>query len=873
MAIRKHITCTRASEIESACENVWVKMTQPNGKHLYLCAFYRPHVSDDTSTMELRKSLEQVPSTATIVIAGDLNVPDINWDSKLVHPGSCHANTQNEFLELLEDFNIDQMVTEPTRQDNILDLVLLNHPRLCSGVEITAGISDHEAVTCELDFRPRKKRLPAREISMYHKADWSSLGNHMQQCHNFIVENKEIMDANQLWNTFSDRLKDGIAKHVPTKKARTGNDKPWVTTKLRRLIKKRDRLFTRQKRNTNREVKEQYKEVKKVVQKEMRKAYWDYMESIVTPTTEAENAKCSKKFWSYIKRCGEDSSDIAQLSNNKGEIVRDATEKAEVLNTQFQSVFTPPSPPSLSSLCEGFMSPTDIPSMPRIEITTAGVDKLLTELKIHKAAGPDNIKPIVLKNLHLVIAPTLQVIFEKAYTTQQTPEEWRKAYVTPIYKKGKREDPANYRPVSLTCVVSKLMEHIIVSSLMRHMEGNSLIHDNQHGFRQRRSCETQLIDFIHKLSSSMHDGTQTDIVVMDFAKAFDTVPHTHLLLKLRRLGVDPTTTGWISSFLKGRRQRVVLDGVMSSEVPVVSGVPQGSVLGPILFLAYINDLPHGLSSDIRLFADDTVICREIKSDADGVALQEDLERLEAWSRKWLLKFHPNKCQVLRVTRARRSFVRPYKLFGADLQETTSIKYLGITISSDLRWNQQIDNARAKANKKLGFLRRNVRIGSTQLKSQLYSTVVRSGLEYGSTIWSPHEAKLINSLESVQRRAARWAVARYRRTDSVSRMLEELGWKTLEQRRFHDRLIMMFKIIHGLAYVPHNFLSQPSHTRHSRNTNKHTYALFHTRTNYFKYSFFPYTVSQWNALPVDILDAPTVEAFKARLQQAAATRTF
>ena len=415
----------------------------------------------------------------------------------------------------------------------------------------------------------------------------------------------------------------------------------------------------------------------------------------------------------------------------------------------------------------------------------------------------------------------------------------------------------------------------MVSSLMKHLEGNNLLHNNQHGFRQKRSCETQLLDFTHSLTSSMHLGVQTDVVVMDFAKAFDTVPHPHLMIKLRRLGVDETTIGWIESFLRDLSQRVVLEGVSSKEVPVLSGVPQGSVIGPVLFLAYINDLPNGLTSDIRLFADDTVLCREVKSISDAADLQADLHKLEEWSNKWLLRFHPDKCQVLRVSRGRRTITHHYTLFGTKLQDTESIKYLGVNITSDLRWNKQVDAVRSRANSKLGFLRRNVRVASTQLKSQLYSTVVRSGLEYASTVWCPHEAKLINGLESVQRRAARWAVNRYERKASVTQMLAELKWHTLEQRRIHSRLVMLFKIFHGLALVQHNSLSHAtnSSTRHSRNTNQYTYTPFQPRTNYFKYSFFPHTVSQWNSLPLNILEAPTVEVFKARLLQAAATRAI
>jgi len=509
--------------------------------------------------------------------------------------------------------------------------------------------------------------------------------------------------------------------------------------------------------------------------------------------------------------------------------------------------------------------------MPCIAFTTRGIDKLLCELNIHKAAGPDGIKPVVLKHLHLVIAPTLQQIFEKCYHTRQTPDDWKKANITPIFKKGNKDDPANYRPISLTCIVSKLMEHIVVSALMKHLEVNKLLHENQHGFRSNRSCDTQLIDFSHHLVSAMHDGIQTDVIALDFAKAFDTVPHAHLLFKMKHLGVDPTTCGWIASFLHGRTQQVLLDGEQSTEARVLSGVPQGSVIGPVLFLAYINDLPQGLSSDIRLFADDTIISRQIHCEQDAITLQEDLNKLEVWGKRWLMRFHPGKCQVLRVSRSRSKLNHQYTLLNTRLEGTDTIKYLGITLSSDMRWNHHIDNVKAKANSKLGFLRRNVRIASPRLKAQLYTTVVRSSMEYASAVWSPHEAKSTASLESVQRRAARWVLHRYERTASVTNMLVQLEWLTLAERRRISQLLMLYKICHGLVHVPHDFLSRTYTAQQTRNTHTFTFAPFQPRTNYFKYSFFPYAVSQWNGLAPTIVEAPNVDQFKARLQKAAAAQ--
>jgi len=868
LAVKKSINCERAHDAEADYESVWVRIPQPNGKLLYITSMYRPLASDVSTSVGLLQSLQKIPRSADIIIAGDLNYPDIDWECKSTRTGSANRLLHDQFIEILDDFAMEQLVEDPTRGENTLDLIVTNRPSLCTNVAVSPGISDHEAVTCTLDFRPSRKRLPDRKVQVFSKADWASLGVQMQKCHEHIITHADQLDANQMWCHFSEALQDGIQRHIPTKKARKPSDKPWMTSKVRRLIGKRDRLFAKQKRTTLRSDKQDYLDIKKAVQKECRQAYWAYMESIITPSAPEDTHKCSKRFWSYVKRCGQDTGGIAQLTDKAGKSKAAPLDKANLLNAQFQSVFTAPSPVPLSAMCEA-MVPSLAPAMPHIDFTSKGIDKLLCGLNVHKAAGPDGIKPIILKHLHLVIAPTLQMIFEKSYNSKQTPDDWKKAHITPIFKKGRKDDPANYRPISLTCIVSKLMEHIVVSALMKHLEGNGLLHSNQHGFRSQRSCDTQLVDFSHQLVSALHNGTQTDVIALDFAKAFDTVPHSHLLFKLERLGVDATTCGWIASFLHDRSQRVLLEGVKSSEVPVVSGVPQGSVIGPVLFLAYINDLAQGISSDVRLFADDTIISRPIHSEQDALALQEDLNKLEAWGRRWLMRFHPGKCQVLRVSRSRSKLQHPYSLLGTQLEGTDTINYLGITLSSDMRWTKHIDNVRAKANSKLGFLRRNVRIASPRLKSQLYSTVVRSSMEYASSVWSPHECKATDSLEMVQRRAARWVLHRYQRTASVTQMLSELSWLTLAERRRISRLLMLYKITHNLVYVPHAFLSRTASTQHTRFTNTHTFAPFQPRTNYYKYSFFPLAVSEWNSLPTSILDAPNVDLFKARLHQAAA----
>ena len=276
--------------------------------------------------------------------------------------------------------------------------------------------------------------------------------------------------------------------------------------------------------------------------------------------------------------------------------------------------------------------------------------KLLQALNISKAAGPDGIRPRVLKELSSELAPIFTLLFQASLHQQSIPDILKHANVTPIYKKGDKTNPSNYCPVSLTCISCKLLEHIICSSLMQHLTKHNILYPLQHGFCDKRSCESKLLEFVNDIAFNMQKGHQNDVVVMDFAKAFDKVAHNRLLYKLSSYGVKGNTLGWIGSFLSGRSQKVVLEGKSSSSAPVLSGVPQGSVLGPVLFLIYINDLPEYISnSTVRLFADDTLLYLTIHNSSDCTKLQDDLNNLQKWESDWQMSFHPEKCEVIHKT--------------------------------------------------------------------------------------------------------------------------------------------------------------------------------------------------------------------------------
>ena len=376
--------------------------------------------------------------------------------------------------------------------------------------------------------------------------------------------------------------------------------------------------------------------------------------------------------------------------------------------------------------------------------------------------------------------------------------------------------------------------------------------------------ETQLLEFVNDITDNLENHAQTDTLIMDFSKAFDKVSHSLLIHKLEHYGIKGKTNKWIEAFLEDRHQTVVVQGWESDRVSVDSGVPQGSVLGPTLFLYYINDIAEHLASTVRLFADDTIAYLAVKQADDCDILQSDLDKLSDWEHKWKMSFHPDKCQVLPITKKKHKIDFNYKLNGHSLERVTSAKYLGSTINDKLDWGEHINNICNKANKTLGFLRRNLNIGSTSVKATAYKSFVRPTVEYACTVWDPHQKSSILHLEKVQRRGARYVKNRFHNRSSVSSMLHDLEWVSLEARRREARLVMLYKIRSGLVAIdPSKHLKQP--TRMSRHMYPHTYQLPHTSTSYKLHSFFPKTIRDWNALPPVVAEASTLETFKTNLK--------
>ncbi|BHF77748.1 hypothetical protein SprV_0602085700 [Sparganum proliferum] len=318
-------------------------------------------------------------------------------------------------------------------------------------------------------------------------------------------------------------------------------------------------------------------------------------------------------------------------------------EKAEHLSRFFQSVSTRD-----VAVPDDHHNVDDVPTIDSVVLTKAIVQQELLKLKEAKSPGPDEIPTKLLKELATELAEPLCLLFQASLDEGRLPPEWKTAWISPIHKSGSRASANNYRPVSLTSICCKVMERFIKRELMRFLEQHRLLSNAQHRFRRGRSCLTNLLYCLEQWTRAIDEGNVVHVAYIDFKKAFDSVPHQRLLYKLSRIGVRGKLLKWIENFLIGRSQTVRLGGQQSAEVTVTSGVPQGSVLGPILFLTYIDACIHGLDCDIAMFADDIKLWTVIRNEDDEAKLQANLDRLEQWSGYRLLPFNVSKCNILRI---------------------------------------------------------------------------------------------------------------------------------------------------------------------------------------------------------------------------------
>jgi len=833
---------------------------------------YRSPSSKPENDLKLYQLINNlcVDNKHKLILVGDFNWPNIEW-----HSWSTANNLfpETKFLDTLRKNYLLQHIDKPTRirggdKPHVLDLVLTNEPFI-DNIEYLAplGKSDHSVLNIHCSAQVQK--ITTRGKYNYAKADYDSLRNSCQI-------NWEDMfspfrnDIENMWAYFKKVLYDRISQFIPKQKdfnaIRKDTWKRPLSSSLRELIARKNRLWTRYIETRDGTIYKKYKSIRNKVRNATRKLQIEEQRQVASQCK--DNPKI---FWKFINSKRKVHQHIGDLraEDSDGNVFTACTssEKAEVLGNFFASVFvseTDPVPPNIQprSCHSPFVDPV---------FSEQIIYEKLNNLKVAKSPGPDHIHPRVLYELRYELILPLKILFETSYKLNQLPSDWKTGHITAIFKKGNKCDPSNYRPISLTSIICKIMESIIRDHIMEFFFHNNYFSKSQYGFIKGRSTALQLLCIMDEWTNQLDIGTQVDAIYTDFAKAFDTVPHRRLLCKLKSYNINDTLLAWIQNFLCDRKQSICVDGEFSSWSEVLSGIPQGSILGPLLFLIYINDLPElctqqDTSTKIYLYADDAKIYKVIDQMSDQADLQAVVNTVKKWSDEWLLRLNIDKCKTVSYY-LKNPIATEYHIIHDNntykLEKPDSINDLGVLFDSSLSFRNHISHKINKAYSILGIIKRNFIYMDETSFILLYKSMVRPHLEYANSVWCPYKMGDIQDIEKVQKRATKLIINL--KNMSYMDRLQRLKLPTLKYRRLRGDMIEVFKITHEI-YDPEVSLKLAYHSGSITRGNK--YKLLNHRFHYDlrKHYFSARIVNIWNSLPDHVVDVNTVNLFKTRLDK-------
>ena len=513
--------------------------------------------------------------------------------------------------------------------------------------------------------------------------------------------------------------------------------------------------------------------------------------------------------------------------------------------------------------------PSYLTSLSSIAFDPQEVEEILRTLKTDKASGPDGLSNRILKELSHEISSPLCSLFNKSLSLGKFPSPYKDANVTPVHKKGDLSLVSNYRPISLLNSVAKLFEKLVFKYFYNHLQDNNMLSSLQSGFIPGDSTVNQLAYLYHIFTEALDAGKEIRTVFCDISKAFDRVWHEGLIYKLKAAGVSGDVLRWFQSYLSGRRQRVVLSGSFSEWVYIKAGVSQGSILGPLLFLLYINDIVKNIGSHIRLFADDTSLFIIVDNPTTAaLCLNSDLEKLSRWAAIWLVTFNPSKNESLLISRKINKPIHPpLYMQNVQIQEVSSHKHLGLYFSNDCSWHQHIDYIKQKAWFRIHVMRKlKFKLDRKSLET-IYLTFIRPLLEYGDVIWDNCTQYEKNELDKIQNEAARITTGTTKLV-SLDNLYKEVGWQTLHRRRQDHKITLFYKMFNQLTpvYLSSLIPQQVNAISHHNLRNSNDIHTIRSNTSLYHNSFLPSTLRQWNSLPVEVRQLNTLSSFKTFLKK-------
>ena len=548
----------------------------------------------------------------------------------------------------------------------------------------------------------------------------------------------------------------------------------------------------------------------------------------------------------------------------EGEIIHDQKRKADIFNKYFAEMSTLDGDNDPIPLISE--EPPETPGLSNLRFDQEEVVKAIGSMRTNSATGYDGISYLALKKTSESTKGILCRLFNACMKRGIMPKTWKKANLTPIHKKNNLSDVKNYRPISLLSCLSKVIERLVCDRLRVYLEENNLITDAQYGFRRGSSTLDQLLDLYDNIMKNMDEKMVTKLLFLDVSKAFDKVWHKGLIYKLKRLGIEGDLLEFFKDYLEDRQQRVALKGALSSWITIKAGVPQGSIMGPILFLIYTNDLPSEIQSIIKMFADDTILGATGKtSDECSNILQPNIDQLAAWAKKWKIKLNPSKTKCLTISR-KKNMYSPLILNNRIVEEVKHHCHLGLRLQDNGKWKIQIDHMISRASKRLGIMKAYGRKFGRKPLLKIYLAYIRPILEYGDYIWSNLSKSEEDQLERVQLSALRIITGTKIGTGHFG-LYRELDLPKLNKRRYTSRLIKLHNVFHRTTNGRMNRSDFVTIEQRNPYPSRRQYDLTipMVTTELCRRSFKNAGIRDWNALPESIRTIVDKTAFKKKLR--------